>query len=162
MSHRSHVLFQLGLLVGGALLGGAARAAAPSDAAPAAGAPATPSTGVDAPATPPEPQAAPTPAAPPAAPDPALAALKQQLDELKRDLESQKAALEANTGDIETSAKENVLRIYGWADMGIGKAWFQPHDPINGFQPPTNWNFAVGNINLYFDFQPTESWSSLV
>jgi hypothetical protein len=149
---RRSVLFSL--ILGDLLLGGLAWADEP--APPDPGAP-------SAAAAPPAASNAPAPGAPP---DPAIAALTREVGELKRALEAQ-TALPGESASASASADESVateppLRIYGWTDMGLNKTWVTAHDHVNRILPSDAATFVVGNINLYFDFQPTEKWSSLV
>ena len=132
------------------LVGVAFGAAPPREEAATVGAPA------DAP-----PAAAKVPALPPA-PDPTLTDLKQQLEALKEEVRAQTALLEATGGDQEAAAKEQPFRIYGWMDAGVNKAWIGPQNFLGIILPTRATNFAVGNINVYLDFQPSERWSSLV
>jgi hypothetical protein len=146
--------------------GGVALAAAPATGPPPREpAPATPVAAPPAsPAVEPVPPSAPGPpllAAAPAPPDPAIADLKRELAELKQQIEEQRALAEAGNGD-DAVAKEAVLRIYGWADMGMNKIWVAPHDSLHVILPTEAATFLVGNINFYFDLQPTENWSSLI
>lgn len=106
--------------------------------------------------------AAPAVAATPTTGDPAVAALTQELNALKEEVATQRALLESSETNQEALAKEAALRIYGWMDMGVNKAWVGNQNALSIILPTKALNFAVGNINLYFDFQPSERWSSLV
>jgi hypothetical protein len=106
---------------------------------------------------------APSPvAATPRTSDPAIAALTKQLSALTEEVAAQRAMLESTGSDQEALAKDAPLRIYGWMDMGVNKAWVGNQNVLSIILPTKALNFAVGNINLYFDFQPSERWTSLV
>lgn len=68
----------------------------------------------------------------------------------------------AETTAAEAATKEQTLRLYGWMDMGMTRLWGQPGDLPSVLPAAQAASFAVGNINLYFDFQPTEHWSSML
>jgi hypothetical protein len=96
-----------------------------------------------------------------------LAALRAQLALQQKQLEDQRQALEElrATADAATDAlsgdvvEEPTFRLFGFIDMGLQRLWSKRDDPITPTQKTT---FVLGNINLYFDFRPVESWSSLV
>jgi hypothetical protein len=90
-----------------------------------------------------------------------LAALQRQLDAMKEDMETQKALAEAGNRD-QLTAKTDIFRLYGWMDMGFNKTWVDSRDSLNVMLPTKGGTFVLGNINLYFDIQPSENWSSLV
>jgi hypothetical protein len=108
-----------------------------------------------------EPAPAPVAAAPaaPAAPtaesantETEIAALKQRIDEL-----------EAQQAESSASAEEDDQRfkIYGFVDFGLKKS-FPAKDPFFAGLIERKLTFLLGNINLYFDAQPTASWRALV
>ena len=131
------------------MVGLAFGAAPPEDQATAAAPAAAPAAELRAPAPPPP-------------PDPAIADLKRQMNALKEEVQTQRALLETTGGDQEAAAKEAPLRIYGWMDAGLNKTWVGNQNVLGFLVGTKAANFAVGNINLYFDFQPFERWSSLV
>jgi hypothetical protein len=88
--------------------------------------------------------------------------MKREIDELKPEVEAQKALGEAAAVEQESASRERMFRLYGWADMGITRLWGQPHDLPTSVPAAQATGFTIGNINLYFDFQPTDSWSSLI
>jgi hypothetical protein len=118
--------------------------------------------------------AAPLPAraqpAPTAAADPGgdgLAALRAQLAAQQQQIEEQRQALDELRAEADTAAatlggevgEEPTFHLYGFIDMGLQKLWTNEDDPV---LPTGKSTFALGNINLYFDFRPTEAWSALV
>lgn len=133
-------------------LGGPASAlaqeAAPGPAAPppAAAAPAEPQAAPEAPAVA---LAAP---APPSAVEAQLAELRQRLD----DLETQQAEAAASAEE-----DDQRFKIYGFLDFGLKKS-FPAKDPFFAALIERKLTFVLGNINLYFDAQPTASWRALI
>ncbi len=119
-------------------------------------APAEPTEAGALPPAPAAPAAAPTTAPAPAPSESAskadIEALKQRID----DLESQQAEAAA-------SAEEEAQRfkIYGFLDFGLKKS-FPARDPFFAALIERKLTFVLGNINLYFDAQPTQSWRALI
>jgi hypothetical protein len=81
-----------------------------------------------------------------------IAALEQRIDEL-----------EAQQAESSASAEEDDQRfkIYGFVDFGLKKS-FPAKDPFFAGLIERKLTFLLGNINLYFDAQPTPSWRALV
>lgn len=130
---------------------------APAPPAPAAATPpATPPTAPAPLATPAlPPSEAPTPVAAPAntaASETELTALKQRIDDL-----------EAQQAEAASSAEEydQRFKIYGFVDFGLKKS-FPAEDPFFAALIERKLTFVLGNINLYFDAQPTPGWRALV
>lgn len=123
-----------------------AQDAAAGPSAPAAAAAEAPPAVAAAPAAP----AAPT--AESANTETEIAALKQRIDEL-----------EAQQAESTASAEEDDQRfkIYGFVDFGLKKS-FPAKDPFFAGLIERKLTFLLGNINLYFDAQPTPSWRALV
>ncbi len=90
-----------------------------------------------------------------------LAALKLQVEQLRQDLEAQRALVDASLAAQIEATKEPTLRFYGFIDAGLQK-YFLSDDAATNFVIPTKApTFVLGNLNLYLDAQPTESWSAL-
>ena len=115
-------------------------------------------------------------APPPAAPAPAPEVQPSQSDELQRVLERAnqleqrvqqleqaqvESALAANT-EVNPAllAAPETFRIYGFADFGVNHAWVGENSLLRGLAS-TATTFAVGNLNLYFHFQPDAAWQVL-
>ncbi len=123
----------------------------------AATAPGVPATAPAAPATAPPAAEQPTAsAAPAAAATPAteadIAALNQRIDEL----EAQQAETAASAED-----DDQRFKIYGFVDFGLKKS-FPARNPFFAALIQRKLTFVLGNINLYFDAQPTAGWRALV
>lgn len=96
-----------------------------------------------------------------------LAALRDQLAAQQKQLDEQRGTVEALQAQADAAAEalggdaieEPTFRVYGFIDMGLQKLWSNTDDPST---PTRKSTFVLGNINLYFDFRPTQSWSSLV
>lgn len=133
--------------------GAFAQAPAPLPPAPAAE-PAVPV----AEAAPAEPAVAPAaPAAPAAAPAEAatradIEALQQRISELETQQAEEAAAAEE---------EDQRFKIYGFVDFGLKKS-FPAKDPFFAALIERKLTFVLGNINIYFDAQPTQSWRALV
>lgn len=88
-----------------------------------------------------------------------LAAQKKQLEEATQRLDdAEKAADSASKGE---GKDEQKLRLYGFADVGIERAWARPTAPFANVGLPTSTSFVVGNLDVYFDAQPAKNWRSL-
>jgi hypothetical protein len=147
----------------------AAPAPEPPRAAPAAPSPA-PVTPEPSPAPVPE-SPAPVPEASVPAPAPAagadVAALRAELDETKQKLDQiqqrQDEAELAALGSAETEApSEDLLKIYGFADMGVQHQWTKEGTLLSNIFATNATSFVIGNVNLYFDAQPIHGWRSLI
>jgi hypothetical protein len=86
-----------------------------------------------------------------------LADTRAQLDEVK----TRQADAEAATAiaDVPT---DDLLKIYGFADMGVQRQWIDRGSLIAQVFPVNSTSFVIGNVNLYFDAQPIEHWRALV
>jgi hypothetical protein len=96
--------------------------------------------------------------------DAELAALKAELADTKAQLDEVKTRqddAEAAAGDSDTP-KEDLFRIYGFADMGVQRQWVDASSLIARLFPTNSTSFVIGNVNLYFDAQPIEDWRSLI
>lgn len=96
------------------------------------------------------------------------------LAELKAAIEQQEAAIAA----VEVTAEEmmlaqfqleeedeepEVLRIYGFLDVGFQRVWMDDSQIISAYLPTVNASsFVVGNINTYLDIQPHPDWRALI
>jgi hypothetical protein len=81
--------------------------------------------------------------------------LQQVEAELARLHATNDAAMDS---DIARDTKEPAVRLYGFIDMGLEKVWQSAPAPTDN----TSATFLLGNVNLYFDFRPTQEWSSLI
>jgi hypothetical protein len=123
-------------------------------------------------ATPAAPAPEPVPAGEPTAGSAAdiaadIAALKAELAETKAKLEQ----VQTRQDDVEAAAltsveeplpKQDLLRVYGFADMGVQHLWVDERSLIANVFATNSTSFVIGNVNLYFDAQPVEHWRSLV
>jgi hypothetical protein len=134
--------------------------AEPPPAAPAL-VPAEPPTAAEPSATPP---------AAASAPDASASAELTRLREQVRALEARLLRLEQapvegqllpETGG-DTAALDDVsaFRIYGFADFGLNHAWLGDNSFLRGLIASET-TFALGNLNLYFDFHPDPDWQVL-
>lgn len=128
---------------------------APATAAPASGAAAA--------ATPAQ------PAAPEASLEQRLQALEAEVSSLRAERDEARAEAEAaelaalmeQQGDDAVAAETAVapFRIYGFADVGLQRAWGGLFDLGLGVTDETT--FVLGNVNLFLDFQPEQDWRFL-
>lgn len=91
--------------------------------------------------------------------DPNAAATQAELAELRARLD----ALESQQAEASASAEEDDQRfkIYGFLDFGLKKA-FPSENQFFAALIERKLTFVLGNINLYFDAQPTAGWRALV
>jgi hypothetical protein len=95
--------------------------------------------------------------------DSELAALKAELADTKAQIEG----LQARQDEVEAAVPEeapeqDLLRIYGFADMGVQRLWADKASLISRVFAANSTSFVIGNVNLYFDAQPVEHWRALV
>jgi hypothetical protein len=109
-----------------------------------------------------------------------LEAQKAQREAERRAAEAEKAALEERLQKVEAQAaeaqaqgemaglmagaeeelvEEPLVRVYGFADVGLQRTW----GPIANAAPsgPSKTTFVLGNVNLYFDANPVQDWRFL-
>ncbi len=63
--------------------------------------------------------------------------------------------------DDEVDVTQELFKVYGFMDMGLQKTWVDEKSLIAGTFDANALTFAVGNINLYFDFNPDPDWRGL-
>lgn len=61
--------------------------------------------------------------------------------------------------DEELVADEPLVRVYGFADMGLQRTWGPIASVVPGGTSKTT--FVLGNVNLYFDANPVQDWRFL-
>jgi hypothetical protein len=108
--------------------------------------------------------------APARADAPAADAEVRELKEHARALEARVAQLEqaqvatqlAAAGEDEAAAlvAPDPFRIYGFADFGLNHAWLGESSFLRGLVASET-TFTLGNLNLYFQFQPDPAWQVL-
>ncbi len=94
----------------------------------------------------------------PLAADP-LRAIRDELARQRAELEAQRALLESATAPSDVEAKEPMLRLYGFMDMGVQRS-FNVTPSLVAFVPSLDTTFAFGNFDLYVDAQPFADWSA--
>ncbi|HKP57864.1 MAG TPA: hypothetical protein VJV78_14125 [Polyangiales bacterium] len=115
---------------------------------------------------PPPPEAAGTEAPAAASPAPSseaspstIQALEQRIQQLEQaQIENQLNA--EDQSDAAALVGPELFRVYGFADFGINKAWVGEHSFLRGLAQSET-TFALGNLNLYFHFQPDPAWQVL-
>ncbi|XXX78469.1 hypothetical protein WMF30_06820 [Sorangium sp. So ce134] len=126
-------------------------------AAPATGAAAAPPTGAAA-AAPPTGAAA----AAPAAGEASIAARLDAAEKRSAELEKRLAALEDAQVSPEQEEGRELLRLYGFIDVGVQRTWVPENSGLAAALPQANaLNFVVGNLNLYLDAQPSDHFRFL-
>jgi hypothetical protein len=99
-----------------------------------------------------------------------LAAQEQRLRELeqavKRHEEQQiqaemERAIEESEHEVASAAQSQPLKIYGYADVGWQKMMAKKTSLIHQVSTTNANTFVLGNLNLFFDAQPSESWRGL-
>jgi hypothetical protein len=76
----------------------------------------------------------------------------QELQELRTEL-AQKDAERAVAGEREAADRERLLRIYGFADMGMMRTE-RPEDELIASQFTIPLTFYFGHLNIYYDSHP--------
>jgi hypothetical protein len=91
-----------------------------------------------------------------------LADTKQKLDAVQtRQDDAEAAAALGGGGDAEAPEQE-VLKIYGFTDMGVQHVWAHDDSLLAHVFQTNNTSFVIGNVNVYFDAQPLPGWRGLV
>ncbi len=107
-----------------------------------------------------------------------LSALEAEVARQRSEIDAQRAQLDATQGgdaapksdelaaflaqpDEEASVPEEpLLRIYGFADVGLQRLWAD--EKISEISPETNkLTFVLGNVNVYFDANPSKDFRFL-
>jgi hypothetical protein len=70
-------------------------------------------------------------------------------------------AIEESEEDVVSAAQGQLLKIYGYADVGWQKTMAKKTSLIYQVNPTNANTFVLGNLNLFFDAQPSESWRGL-
>jgi len=70
------------------------------------------------------------------------------------------ATMAMTLGSDETDVEEERLRLYGFADMAYSKKYVNEDSRFNGLIDPYS-SFAMGNVNLYVDATPVETFRIL-
>ncbi|MEO8181307.1 MAG: hypothetical protein ABI895_20925 [Deltaproteobacteria bacterium] len=95
--------------------------------------------------------------------DSELAALKAALADTKAQVEALAARLDdAEAAVPDETPQQDLLRIYGFADMGVQRLWSDKASLISRVFAANSTTFVIGNVNLYVDAQPIEDWRALV
>ncbi|WP_159397603.1 porin [Sorangium cellulosum] len=77
------------------------------------------------------------------------------------ELEKRLSTVEDVQASPEQDASKDLLRIYGFIDVGVQRTWIK-EKIISAIIPQANaLNFVVGNLNLYLDAQPHEDFHFL-
>jgi hypothetical protein len=86
-------------------------------------------------------------------------ALEQRIQQLEQaQIESQLTA--DVQSDVAALAGPELFRVYGFADFGLNHAWLGERSFVRGLVASET-TFALGNLNLYFQFQPDAAWQVL-
>jgi hypothetical protein len=139
-----------------------ARAQAPDPGKPPAAPPAAvPGAAPSAvPAAPPLPPPAAAPAATPATP--VAKAEAGAVEQRCAALEERIGAVEGTLSSAEKDESKGSFKMYGFADLGVQRAFFPEHSGVLAGAPSLNaTNFVVSNVNLYLDAQPSKDWRFL-
>lgn len=88
-----------------------------------------------------------------------IAELQAAVEELKAKQEEAEmmALLEEEPIDLE----QELLRVYGFMDMGFQKFWAADDALVSALFNTNASSFVTGNINLYFDANPHPDWRGL-
>ncbi|WP_437683416.1 hypothetical protein [Sorangium sp. So ce131] len=101
-------------------------------------------------------------AAPAATGEAAMEARLAAAEKRAADLEKRLTALEdAQVAPQEDDGRE-LLRLYGFIDVGVQRMWVPENSGLAAALPQANaLNFVVGNLNLYLDAQPSDHFRFL-
>jgi hypothetical protein len=119
-------------------------------------------TPASAPASRPTSQPATRPAAAPNKNDARLERLERAVKDQQQSIEELKQSNEDLTDQLEEMSRpRKVFSVYGFFDFSYQNVWI-PDDVIGeDIIGDGRSNFVFGNLNTYFDFQPSPSWRAL-
>ncbi len=91
----------------------------------------------------------------------------QEIAELKEAVVALQAAQEEAEmaallgGDEALDVEQDLFRLYGFMDMGFQRSWVNDESIVAATFDTNASTFVVGNIDLYFDFNPHPDWRAL-
>jgi hypothetical protein len=92
--------------------------------------------------------------------------VKQELDALKAQIASQEEAQMAKEMEelqaADAEREKPSLKIYGFMDAGLSKAWLAKDNPFGAAYPFRQTTFIPGNMNLYLDGRPSPYFRALI
>jgi hypothetical protein len=92
-----------------------------------------------------------------------LAAEAQSAAEEARQAAAAARKAAADTSASESEGKPDVLRIYGFTEVGFERLWVNEAKFVGPAPPAENASsFVLGDLDFYFDAQPIRDWRSLV
>jgi hypothetical protein len=96
-----------------------------------------------------------------------LAAMRAEIAALKAKQDEAEAAALISAGDdsATVTTDQEMLRVYGFMDVGLDKFFVDLNSLDSGFallRPTTATTFVFGNLNLYFDANPVEHLRTMV
>ncbi|WP_437578396.1 hypothetical protein [Sorangium sp. So ce887] len=101
-------------------------------------------------------------AAPAATGEASLAARLDAAEKRSAALEKRLATLEDAQVSPEDDDNRELLRLYGFIDVGVQRTWVPENSGLAAVLPQANaLNFVVGNMNLYLDAQPSDHFRFL-
>jgi hypothetical protein len=89
-----------------------------------------------------------------------LEALKRRVAQLEQTQLDAQIHADATPDATSTVSGPEPFRIYGFADFGLNHAWIGEHSFLAGLAARDT-TFVLGNLNLYFQFQPSAEWQVL-
>jgi len=64
-------------------------------------------------------------------------------------------------GSEEIDVEQETFKVYGFMDMGAQRQWVEKDSLVGAYFETNATQFVVGNIDLYFDFNPDPDWRGL-
>lgn len=91
----------------------------------------------------------------PSATDGEIKKLREELDQLRAEFDQSRT-----TSDTE-DAEPRRIDLYGFMDMGFQRLWTSNQAAILATGTERASTFVLGNVNLYIDANPTQTWRAL-
>lgn len=91
-----------------------------------------------------------------------LAALRAEVDALKAKQEEAEASALLSQEATSAEVESDLLRIYGFMDVGLDKYFLGDNDGLTVLRPTKATTFVFGNLNLYFDAKPVDHLRAMV
>jgi hypothetical protein len=91
-----------------------------------------------------------------------MSALRAEVEALKAKQEEAEATALLSQEATSTDTASELLRIYGFMDVGLDKYFLSSNDGLTVLRPTEATTFVFGNLNLYFDAKPVDRLRAMV
>ena len=93
---------------------------------------------------------------------PSSDAQRKELEELKEEVRRLRADVDMSQASTDSeNSYQRKIELYGFMDMGFQKLWVRNGSAAVGVGTSRASTFALGNVNLYIDANPNQTWRAL-